>query len=314
MMVVDDWPEPEVSDGEVIVELTGLGICGSDLELWSGARPIEGDFPWLIGHEGIGRVVAAGPGVPDARIGERVVIEPNYPCGRCAACRTGRTSICPNRVIVAINAPGLLQERVAVPAQFAWPAPASVSDTDLICTEPLAVARSAVRVSELARGDDCLIVGAGSQGLLVCQLALALGARVSIVEPQPGRRALAERRGAVAVEPDGTRYPIMFETSGSVGGVRTALELAEPGGTVTMIGIPHNDVTVSFAAIVRDQLEIKGSLIYDHPADFRGTLDLLADGAVNPSRILTGPAPFASVGDALAEARDVAGKTWIAYP
>ncbi|HLI58707.1 MAG TPA: alcohol dehydrogenase catalytic domain-containing protein [Solirubrobacteraceae bacterium] len=314
MVVVDDWPEPAAREGEVIVELTGLGICGSDLELWSGSRPVGGGFPWLIGHEGIGRIVAVGAAVAERRVGERVVIEPNYPCGRCDACLAGRTSTCPNRVIVAINAPGLLQERVAVPAQFAWPAPASVSDADLICTEPLAVARSAVRVSRLARDGDCLIVGAGSQGLLVCQLALALGARVSIVEPQAGRRALAERLGAVAAEPDGTRYPSVFETSGSVGGVRTALELAEPGGTVTLIGIPHDEVTVSFAAIVRDQLEIRGSLIYDHPADFRDTLALLAAGEVAPSRILNGPVPFASVGRALARARDVAGKTWIEYP
>src|SRR5579875_3456963 len=281
MVVVDDWPEPAAREGEVIVELTGLGICGSDLELWSGSRPVGGGFPWLIGHEGIGRIVAVGAAVAERRVGERVVIEPNYPCGRCDACLAGRTSTCPNRVIVAINAPGLLQERVAVPAQFAWPAPASVSDADLICTEPLAVARSA---------------------------------RVSIVEPQAGRRALAERLGAVAAEPDGTRYPSVFETSGSVGGVRTALELAEPGGTVTLIGIPHDEVTVSFAAIVRDQLEIRGSLIYDHPADFRDTLALLAAGEVAPSRILNGPVPFASVGRALARARDVAGKTWIEYP
>jgi 2-desacetyl-2-hydroxyethyl bacteriochlorophyllide A dehydrogenase len=313
MTIVEDWPEPEAAAGEVIVELTGLGICGSDLELWSGARPTAG-FPWLIGHEGIGRVVAAGAGVPERRIGERVVIEPNYPCGRCGACRAGRTSTCPHRTIVAINAPGLLQERVAVPAQFAWPAPGAVSDADLICTEPLAVARSAVRVSGLTGGDGCLIVGAGSQGLLVCQLALALGARVSIVEPRAGRLALAERLGAVPVTPGAARYPVVFETSGSAGGVRSALELAEPGGTVTLIGIPHEEVTVSFAAIVRDQLQIRGSLIYDHPADFRATLELLARGAVAPSRILTAPCAFSAVGDAIAEARDVAGKTWIAYP
>jgi alcohol dehydrogenase/L-iditol 2-dehydrogenase len=313
MLIVDDWPEPELTADAVIVELTDLGICGSDLELWSGGRP-TGGFPWLIGHEGIGRVIAVGSDVPEHRLGERVVIEPNYPCGRCAACRAGRTSICPNRVIVAINSPGLLQERVAVPARFAWPAPESVSDADLICTEPLAVARSAVRTSGLAHGDRCLIVGAGSQGLLVCQLALALGAQVSVIEPQQGRRALAERLGAVSREPDAVRYPVVFETSGSIDGVRAALRLAEPGGTVTLIGIPHHDIPVSFAAIVRDQVHVKGSLIYDHPDDFRETLALLADRVVTPSQILTPPSEFSGVGEAIADAATVAGKTWITYP
>jgi 2-desacetyl-2-hydroxyethyl bacteriochlorophyllide A dehydrogenase len=313
LTVVDDWPEPELTPDSVMVQLTGLGICGSDLALWSGRRPPT-ESPWIVGHEGIGHIVRVGDAVSARSVGERVVIEPNYPCGRCSACRAGRTSTCPYRVIVGINAPGFLRERVAVPAQFAWPAPDGVSDADLVCTEPLAVARSAVNTSGLVGGDRCLVIGAGSQGLLVCQLAIALGAEVAVIEPHPGRLELAQRLGAVPVAPGEARYPSVFETSGSGDGIRSAVSLVEPGGTVILIGIPHADVPISIASIVRQQVRVIGSLIYDHPTDFRETIGLLAARTVTPSTILGPPSDFASVSEAMADAAGVAGKSWISFP
>ena len=312
LSLVDDWPEPELTSGSVIVELTGLGICGSDLALWSGRRPVS-DSPWIVGHEGIGHIVEVDRSVTRRSVGERVVIEPNYPCGRCAACRAGRTSTCPDRVIVGINAPGFLQERVVVPAQFAWPAPDAVPDEDLVCTEPLAVARSAVRASGIAGGDQCLVIGAGSQGLLVCQLAIALGIEVAVTEPHPGRLELASRLGAVAAGPDDGPYSWVFETSGSAAGIRTAVERVQPGGTVILIGIPHGDVPVSIASIVRRQVRVIGSLIYDHPDDFRDTIGLLAARTVTPGTILGPPSAFTSVSAAMAGAAGVAGKSWIQF-
>ena len=82
--VVDGWPEPRAGSGQVVVRVLGVGICGSDLELLSGHRRPPA-APWVPGHEAFGEVVAAGAGVAPARIGERVVIEPNFPCRRCPA-------------------------------------------------------------------------------------------------------------------------------------------------------------------------------------------------------------------------------------
>lgn len=312
LTVVDDWPEPDLTPESVIVQLTGLGICGSDLAIWSGRRP-PAELPWIVGHEGIGHVVRVGEAVSTHTVGDRVVIEPNYPCQRCRVCRAGRTSTCPNRVIVGINAPGFLRERVAVPAQFAWPAPADVSDEDLVCTEPLAVARSAVRTSGASRGDRCLVIGAGSQGLLLCQLAVALGAEAAVIEPHPGRLELARKIGATPAETGDAGYPLVFETSGSEEGIRSSVDLVEPGGTVVMIGIPHTDIPISIASVVRQQVRVMGSLIYDHPGDFKETIDLLAAHTVTPSAILGPPADFAAVSDAMAGASKVAGKSWISF-
>jgi threonine dehydrogenase-like Zn-dependent dehydrogenase len=309
--LVDDWPEPELTSEAVIVEMAGLGICGSDLAVWSGHRPPEA-FPWIIGHEAIGRIVAVGEAVANRAIGERVVIEPNYPCEICPSCRRGRTSTCTNRLAVGINAPGLLRERAAVPAQFAWPAPAAISDEDLVCAEPVAVAHSAVRTSGLRAGERCLVIGAGAQGLFVCQLALALDAEVSVIEPQPARVALAEGLGAHPASP-GEEFSLVFETSGARDGVRTALRLVEPGGTAILIGIPHGDIPVSIAAVVRRQVRVIGSLIYDHPTGFAQTLELLAARGTRPSRILGEPYGLADAPAALAGAAEFAGKSWISF-
>lgn len=309
--LVEDWPEPELSPESVIVQMTGLGICGSDLAVWSGHRPPD-TFPWIIGHEAIGRIVAVGDGARHRTVGERVVIEPNYPCGACPSCRRGRTSTCINRLAVGINAPGLLRERAAVPADFAWPAPAAISDEDLVCAEPVAVAHSAVETSGLGPDGRCLVVGAGAQGLFVAQLAVALGAAVSVIEPQSARLDLAEQLGAKPALPD-EEFPLVFETSGSSDGVLSALRLVEPGGTVILIGIPHREIPIPVASLVRRQVHIVGSLIYDHPTGFERTLKLLSGRATNPGRILGEPFGIACAQEAMSSAASFAGKSWISF-
>nr|MDT0664359.1 alcohol dehydrogenase catalytic domain-containing protein [Micromonospora sp. DSM 115978] len=213
--VVDDWPEPQAGVGEVVVAMRALGLCGSDLSVYDGHLSLP-STPWVMGHEGGGEIVAVGDGVTDRQVGQRVVVEPNYCCLTCRACRAGLTSECPNRRIVGINVPGLFAERVAVPARFTWPVPASVPDEALACVEPFAVAQAGLRragiglrgaaaavgSSDVPTGAGagaevaCLVVGAGSQGLLMCQALLAVGVRPHVVEPHEGRRALAQQIGA----------------------------------------------------------------------------------------------------------------------
>ena len=147
----------------------------------------------------------------------------------------------------------------------------------------------------------------------MCQLLLALGAEVAVIEPHSGRLGLARQIGAATTEARGTKYSLVFETSGSGDGIRSSVALAEPGGTVVMIGIPHADIPISIASVVRQQIRVIGSLIYDHPADFKQTINLLAARSVKPSAILGPPADFADVSHAMADASAVAGKSWIVF-
>ncbi|MGH9120429.1 MAG: zinc-binding dehydrogenase, partial [Acidimicrobiales bacterium] len=149
-------------------------------------------------------------------------------------------------------------------------------------------------------------------GLFVCQLAVALGATVEVIEPQPARLALAERLGASRADPD-EEFPLVFETSGSTGGVLSALRLVEPGGTVILIGIPHGEIPIPVASLVRRQVHVIGSLIYDHPGGFERTLQLLSAGTTSPSRVLGDPFGLADAQDALSGAASYAGKSWISF-
>lgn len=310
LVMTADWPEPEPGQGEVIVELTGVGLCGSDLAVWSGGRPV--DFPWIAGHEGIGTIVAVGQGVSRDRIGDRVVIEPNYPCGTCASCLRGRTSMCPRRMSLGINTPGLLRERAAIPAQFAWAAPEGLTDQDLVCVEPMTVALHAARLGKATAGTGCLILGAGSQGLLLLLVLRAMGAAVAVVEPHEGRMNIARALGAQQAA-SAAAYELVFETSGTVGGTQHALRSLDVGGTLILIGIPHDDVPLSTASIVRGHGTVMGSIIYDHPGDFSDTLAFIADNSLSPSSILRRTFSFNDSQAALSSADSVAGKSWIKF-
>lgn len=308
--VVNDWPEPSAGPGEVVVEIAAVGLCGSDVAVscgdWKAPR-----YPWLLGHEAYGRICALGEDVEGRDIGERVVIEPNFPCMSCEVCISGRTSLCPRRRVVAMSEPGLLCERAAVPARFAWHAPESVEAADLLCTEPAAVAHSAIRNSGIGPGDSAVVIGAGTQGLLVCQQLMATGIPVSVVEPQHGRLEIAVEMGARPADNRDAPALFVFETSGSESGLWQCLELVAGGGRVVLIGIPHADVTMPVPSIVRRQLHLIGASIYDHPGGFRDTLGLIESRTIQPGTILRRRFGLDAAGEAFASASSRAGKSWI---
>jgi threonine dehydrogenase-like Zn-dependent dehydrogenase len=306
--LMSNWPEPAPGPHDVVVAIRAVGLCGSDLSVYDGTRPAP-ELPWVMGHEGGGDIVAVGEQVHDRELGQRVVIEPNYPCMRCRYCRLGHTSACRERGIVGINRPGLLAERVAVPAQFTWPVDAAAPGELLATVEPFAVARAAIHGADVTAGDRCLVVGAGSQGLLVCLSLLALGAHPDVIDPHQGRAKLAVKLGARHAG-DGNDYPFVFETAGFPAAVREALDRAAPLATVVLIGLNQADLPLSILELVRQQLTLQGTLIYNHPDDFADTLKALDHGFL-PSRVIGARFAPDDADAAFSQARTVVGKTWI---
>jgi len=309
LQVVGDWPEPAAGTGEVVVRVRGVGICGSDLALLAGHRQPP-ELPWVPGHEALGEVVSTGDGVDPRRVGERVVIEPNIPCFACPACAAGRTSACPRRIVLGFSAPGMLAERVAVPADFAWTVPADWTDEDAVCSEPLAVAQAAILRAGGPPCGRCLVIGAGSQGALLCIALAGQGAEPYVLEPHPGRLKLAHELGARPTTDDDLDFGLVFETSGAPAALAEATRRTAAAGTVIMIGMSGQPLPLTTRDLVTRQLTLRGSLIYDHPGDFAATIRSPVR-SLRPGRVLRARYPLAEARAAFESAREVPGKTWI---
>ncbi|MEV0972010.1 zinc-dependent alcohol dehydrogenase [Microtetraspora glauca] len=309
LAVVDDWPDPVCRPDHVIVAIRDVGICGTDLGLFDGSRTVP-HLPWVIGHEAHGRIVEVGAGIPPSRIGERVAIEPNYPCQACAPCQNGAPALCLRRGSPALNLPGMLAERVEVPARHAWTLPAGLADQDAVCVEPLAVALAAVRRAALTGTASCLVVGAGALGLLLVHALRSAGHPVAVLEPHPERRARAVALGA-AHAPDGTEFPVAFETSGTAAGGEAALARLAPQGRLVLVGVGSDPIPLDTRIAVRRGLTVLGSMIYDHPRDYRATIDAVARDSITPGIVVAASYPLEQAQEAFTAASSVPGKTVI---
>lgn len=305
---------PRPGSGEVLVEITAVGLCGTDLAVRSGARPAP-RLPWTVGHEGGGRVVATGSGVDPARVGEIVAIEPNIACGSCRFCADGRTSACTRRRSLGVNAPGILSGLVAVPAGYAHPLPAgldpAVAERVVACVEPWVVTRAALRRAAPRPGSRCLVVGAGSLGTLLCVTLRSAGHVPVVAEPHAGRRRRALDLGAEPFVPGGV-FGTIFETSGAPSAWSTALGAVDRAGTLLLVGQHDGPSEINTHDVVQKQVTVAGSLIYDHPDDFAAALaelpavaDLLV-GMLEPE-----PYPPERADQAFDAVAGAAGKVWI---
>ncbi len=285
---VEDAPAPEPAPGEVLVNVTLAGLCGTDHRILTGKRPVH--YPRVMGHELVGRL---------AETGERVVIEPNFSCGQCPLCQEGNTNLCLGRTAIGIEVDGGFAEQVCVPSHCCWPAPAQVGDEDLILTEPLAVVVRAVNRGAPKAGETAAVVGAGTLGLLALQVLRARGARVLVVSRTHRRLDLAQTLGAdqiralsegpldaVACRFSGREgVDLVIETAGAAEAVTQALELVRPGGRVVLTGLPHEPTRVPFFNVVRREVTIAGSMIYQD--EFPEALRLVASGAVQTRPLVT---------------------------
>ncbi len=220
------------------------------------------------------------------------------------------TSACPHRKVLGFSVPGTLAERIVVPADFAWPVPPDWGDGDAVCAEPLTVALAAIRRAMTFKADTerCLVIGAGSQGTLTCVALAACGITPAVLDPQPGRRALAAEFGARPAGPGEGGFGLVFETSGAPEALAEAVDRAARGALIVLMGLNSQPVPVVTQRIVQRQLTLMGSLIYDHPGDFAA---VTGEPTREPGRVLRACYPMAEAEAAFRAAATVPGKTWI---
>ena len=310
-VVVGEVPEPDVGAGEVRIRVHGVGLCGSDLAVYRGKR-VPPVYPWIMGHEAFGDIVEVGRGVDPARVGETVAIEPNVPCGTCEPCGRGWTSGCERRGSLGMNRPGALGEQLVVPSSFAWPVEPRPAE-DLVCIEPWTVAETAIRRLAGAAPTDALVMGAGAQGALVTLALQRRGVRVTVADLQEVRMAfLVERLGAIRLTPeDDARFDLIVDTTGAPDAISDAVRRSQVGATIIELGLDQRPFTLDAETVVRRQLSLRGSLTYDHPADFAWAIPLVTSGAVSPGRVISDEYPLVEAQRAFDACATSRGKTWI---
>jgi 2-desacetyl-2-hydroxyethyl bacteriochlorophyllide A dehydrogenase len=294
--------------GQVVVQVAASGLCGTDYRIWSGDRPVA--YPLIMGHEFIGEVAAVGPGVERLQPGQRVAVEPNFSCGACPLCREGNRNLCLSRTAVGIDVNGGFASEARLPARCCWPAPAGISDDQLMLAEPLAVVVRAVARAEALPAESAVVLGVGALGLLAIQVLKARGLRVLAVGRTGRREELARTLGAddfATTEVGGAvaaargfsgreGVDVVLETAGTARAVEQALELTHPGGRVILTGLPHESSTVNFFSIVRREIRIVGSMIYQ--SEFPEAVRLLSEGTVRVDRLVTHRFPLERIQEA----------------
>jgi len=310
-----DEPVPVPGPGEALVRVTAVGICGSDVHWFQEGRIGEDTVatPLVLGHECAG-VIESGP-----RRGQHVAIDPAQTCGRCEFCERGEVNLCA-QLRFAGHAPqdGGLRTWIAWPERCLVPLPAPLSDSDGAMLEPLGVALYAVDLGEVKPGMSVAVMGCGTIGLSVVQLARAAGAaRVFATDlpALPHRLAAARGFGAAPVAADGGRevdeilratggrgVDVTFDASGEPDAVEAAVAAARPGGRAILIGIPCEDRT-TFTASTARRKDLAIRVVHRMKHTYPRTIALVASGRVDVRSQVTHHVPLAEVARAFAVAQ-----------
>lgn len=288
---VTDVPEPVASPGQVIVEVDRVGVCGTDMEFYRGdmAYLVSGDaaFPMRIGHEWCGRVVDVGAESDASWIGRRVTGDTMLGCRECSRCLSGRQHLCKERYEIGIRHgwPGALAERLAVPTTSLVALPEDFDPTLGALVEPGGNALRSVRGANLHSGESLLVIGAGTIGLLVAQIAQARGADVHIVGRSERSLDFARSLGFTHTttwdDLDRTHaFRAVVDASNSKGSPALAIDIVEPGGRVVLIGIAGEPSLIDTRNVALADVTVVGVL--SASGGLEETVDLYATGAVDP--------------------------------
>jgi L-iditol 2-dehydrogenase len=304
-MAVQETPDPEITNGsEVIIKMMVTGVCGSDIHYYQngriGSQVIS--YPFPVGHEGAGIVVAVGKDVRSVRPGDRIAIEPAMPCHECDQCLSGREHTCRKLKFLGCpgQADGCLSEYIVMPESSCFRVPDKMTFEEAAISEPLAIGVYAVRQAGLARNAKIGILGFGPIGMSVMLSAMAAGTKkIYVTDKIDGRVAKALQSGATwAGNPDTDDIEtaineledggldVVFECCGKQEAMDQAGILLKPGGKIMIIGIPEFD-NWSFNADILRRKELSLINVRRQNNALEETLGLLSTGKADVSAMVT---------------------------
>lgn len=278
---------PRRREGFALIRLLRGGICNTDLELQRGYYGFSG----IPGHEFVGEVVEAG-GRPEL-VGQRVVGEINLECGQCEWCRRGLGRHCPKRSVLGIvKHPGAFREFLTLPERNLHRVPERLSTDEAVFVEPVAAACEILDQVRIAKGERVAVLGDGKLGLLIAQVLQAHGASVLQFGRHREKLRIAERVG-VTVEAARRKLPVrefeyVVDATGSAEGLRQAVQMVRPLGTIILKSTVHGLAAVDTAPVIVNEVTLVGSRC----GRFEPALKLLASGKVRVADMIADRMPL----------------------
>jgi threonine dehydrogenase-like Zn-dependent dehydrogenase len=302
---VRDVAEPVATEGLVVVEVERAGVCGTDVEFFSGAMSYlemgHARYPMRIGHEWCGTVIEVGPTVDPGWLGRRVTGDTMLGCGHCERCVSGRQHLCADRYEIGIRNgwPGALAERLPVPEKALFALPDTVDATLGAMVEPGGNALRAVRAAGLVQGERLLVLGPGTIGLLAALIAAAQGAEVHVLGLTVDfARSVGIANAWTVDDLPELRWDAVIDASTGAEIPALAARLVEPGRRVVYIGISEQPSVVDSRWFVLKDLTVVGVL--SASGGLAGTIELYASGAVDPRPLVGATVGLDDVAAALA--------------
>jgi len=318
---IEQAPVPTAGPGDLLLRVGTVGVCGTDAGEWDHGPvqiPLEHPHPasgWhgpmAIGHEFSGTVVSVGEGVDPSWIGRRVASCGAAPCGECAACERGESNLCRRYAGVGLHRPGALAGYVSTPvASCVSIEGLGISLDEAALAQPMGIAVHNVRRAGDVDGQLVLLLGAGAIGAFLIVALKAAGANVIAADVSDERLGIATEMGAdevvrVAAGPDdadtlraavGARdLRVVFEVSGTAGGLATALDVAPTGARIVSVGIQRRPVEIDLGQITIREKSIIGTNALVREIDFPRAVELVASRAGRWGRIAPDVLPIADV-------------------
>ncbi|KXH50571.1 alcohol dehydrogenase GroES-like domain-containing protein [Colletotrichum salicis] len=319
-------PIPKLSDPhEVLVAVNYTGICGSDVHYWE--HGAIGHFivkdPMVLGHESAGTVIQVGENVKNLVVGDRIALEPGYPCRRCGDCLAGHYNLCPEMRFAATPPyDGTLAGFWTAPSDFCYKLPDNVSLQEGALIEPLAVAVHITKQAQITPGASVVVMGAGPVGLLCAAVAKSFGATkvvsVDIVQSKldfakdlasthtylSQRISAEENAKALIKQCDlGAGADCVIDASGAEPSIQTSLHVVRMGGTYVQGGMGKSDINFPIMALCLKEVTARGSFRYG-PGDYKLAIDLVANGRVNVKKLISGIVEFKQAEEAFKKVKE----------
>ena len=304
-IILREVPQPELQPDEVLIQVKRIGVCGSDIHVFHGRHPYT-SYPVVQGHEVSGIVAETGTQVEGFSQGDKVVFMPQVTCGECYPCRHGMYHICDNLKVMGFQTSGAAQEYFPVKAKMVLRLPETVSLDHAALVEPISVAVHALSRYGNVTGLNVLVLGAGTIGNLVAQVAVASGAkRVMITDVSPYKldkarqcglehvvNSAQEDLGQAILNTFGVdKADLILECVGVQETITQAVANARKGSSIIVVGVFGEQPLVDLGLVQDRELSLIGTLMYQKQ-DYLRAIELVSNGKLNLDQMVTQRFPF----------------------